>query len=401
MPKLNDTQIAELLSRGTAEVIVQEDLKKKLLSGKKLRIKLGIDPTGKDLHIGHAVVLHKLRQFQRLGHHCILLIGNFTGKIGDPTDKSETRKQLTDTEVAENLQNYLVQAEKILDIKKLEVVYNADWLSHMSFEEVVKLAANFTVQQMLERDMFEKRMQEGKPVHLHEFFYPLMQGYDSVVLRADLELGGTDQKFNCLAGRVLQRAYGEEPQNVLVTPILEGLDGKEKMSKSLNNYIGIMESPDQQYGKAMSIPDALILRYFELTTDVPLEEIRQIGEDLEAGKNPRDLKMRLAREIVTLYHNAEAAGIAEKNFIQLFQKKELPDEIPVYKLPAQKIGLIEAIFQSGMESSKSQIKRLIEQGGVKINQEAIKDKDHTFTPTKKPLVIQVGKRKFGQFIVKT
>lgn len=398
MKKLDDTNIAELLSRSTAEVIVYEDLKKKLLSGKKLRVKLGIDPTGKDLHIGHAVVLRKLRQFQKLGHHCILLIGNFTGKIGDPTDKSETRKQLTDAQVAENLKNYLIQADKILDTKKLEVVYNADWLAHMSFEEVVKLASNFTVQQMLERDMFQKRIQEEKPIHLHEFFYPLMQGYDSVVLRADLELGGTDQKFNCLAGRVLQRAYNEEPQNVLVTPILEGLDGKEKMSKSLNNYIGTMESPDEQYGKAMSIPDTLILRYFELATDVPLEEIRSIGEDLEAGTNPRDIKMRLAREIVTIYHSVEEAKAAEKNFIQLFQKKELPEDIPTHTIPAKEITIIEAIFQSGIEGSKSQIKRLIEQGGVKVDQETIKDKDYTFTPTKKPIIVQVGKRKFVKFV---
>ncbi|OGC82444.1 MAG: tyrosine--tRNA ligase [Candidatus Abawacabacteria bacterium RBG_16_42_10] len=398
MAKLTDTQIAELLSRGTAEVIVYEDLKKKLLSGKKLRIKLGIDPTGSDLHIGHAVVLRKLRQFQDLGHHVILLVGNFTGKIGDPTDKNETRKQLTDEEVAANLQNYLIQAGKILKLDKLEVVYNADWLSHMSFEEVVGLAANFTVQQMLERDMFEKRMKEGKPIHLHEFFYPLMQGYDSVVLRADLELGGTDQKFNCLAGRVLQRAHNEEPQNVLITPILEGLDGKEKMSKSLNNYIGIMEPPEEQYGKVMSIQDELILRYFELATDVPLEEIRHIGEDLEAGTNPRDVKMRLAREIVGMYHDKEAAQMAEKHFIQLFQKKEIPDEIPVYKLGAKEINLIEAIFQSGIEGSKSQIKRLIEQGGVKLNQETIKDKDYAFIPGKKPIIVQVGKRKFIQFV---
>lgn len=398
-PKLTDKQLAELLTRGTAEVIVQEDLKKKLLSGKKLRIKLGIDPTGSELHIGHAVVLRKLRQFQDLGHHTILIVGNFTGKIGDPTDKSETRKQLTDDEVAANLQNYLDQAGKILDLKKLEVVYNADWLAHMSFQEVVQLASNFTVQQMLERDMFEKRMREEKPIHLHEFFYPLMQGYDSVVLRADVELGGTDQKFNCLAGRVLQKAYNEDPQNVLITPILEGLDGKEKMSKSLNNYIGIMESPDQQYGKAMSIPDELILRYFELATNISLEEIANIGEDLEAGKNPRDIKMRLAREIVSMYHDMEAAEMAEKNFIQLFQKKELPDEIPVYKLPKEEINLIEAIFQSGIEPSKSQIKRLIEQGGVKVNQKTIKDKDYSFTPSKKPIIVQVGKRKFVQFVV--
>lgn len=390
--------IQALLHRGTSEVIVYEEFKKKLESGKQLRIKLGIDPTGSALHLGHAVPLRKLRQFQDAGHHCILIVGNFTGKIGDPTDKSETRKQLTQEQVEENFKNYLEQAGKILDVSKLEVTYNADWLEHMSFSEVIGLAANFTVQQMLERDMFEKRMTENKPIHLHEFFYPLMQGYDSVVLRADLELGGSDQKFNCLAGRVLQKAHGEEPQGVMIMPILEGLDGKMKMSKSLNNYIGILESPEEQYGKVMSIPDELITRYFELTTNVPMEEIERIAEEMKNGKNPRDAKMRLAREIVTIYHSEKAALEAERNFIQLFQKKALPDEIPTHKLPGQEISLIEAIFQSGVENSKSQIGRLIDQGGVKVNQVQIKDRTYAFLPTNKPTVVQVGKRKFVQFI---
>lgn len=389
--------IDEILHRGTAEVIVYDELKSKLESGKQLRIKLGIDPTGTDLHLGHAVVLRKLRQFQDAGHHVMLLVGNFTGKIGDPTDKSETRKQLSNQEVESNFQSYLAQAGKVLDVEKLEIVYNADWLSHMSFEEVVGLAANFTVQQMLERDMFDRRMKEGKPIHLHEFLYPLMQGYDSVVLRADVELGGTDQKFNCLAGRTLQKSYGEVPQSVLVTPILEGTDGKEKMSKSLKNYIGLMDSPEDQYGKTMSIPDHLIIRYFELATTVPMAEVKEIEAELKNGKNPRDCKMRLAREIVSLYHDQEKAQEAEAGFIQLFQKKALPDEIPVYALAAKSISLIDAIFQAGLESSKSQIRRLIEQGGIKVDQEPIKDVDYTFTPTTKAIVVQVGKRKFIQF----
>ncbi len=389
--------IQTLLHRGTVEVIVYEEFKKKLASGKKLRIKLGIDPTGSDLHLGHAVPLRKMRQFQDAGHECILIVGIFTGKIGDPTDKSETRKQLTDEEVAANLQSYLEQAGKILDIDKLQIVYNADWLEHMSFSEVVGLAANFTVQQMMERDMFQKRMQENKPIHLHEFFYPLMQGYDSVVLKADLELGGNDQKFNCLAGRTLQKAYGEEAQSVMVMPILEGLDGKMKMSKSLNNYIGLLESANDQYGKAMSIPDELIARYFELATDVPMEEIEKITMEIKNGANPRDAKMRLAREIVTMYHNAEEAQSAESHFIQLFQKKALPDEIPTFSLPATEIILVDAIFQSGIETSKSQINRLIEQGGVKVDQQPVKDRDYRFIPSKKGLIVQVGKRKFIQF----
>jgi len=392
-PKL----INEILHRGTLEVIVYDELKKKLESGKTLRIKLGIDPTGSDLHIGHAVVLRKLRQFQDAGHHVILLVGNFTGKIGDPTDKSETRKQLTTAEVEKNFQTYMAQASKILDLDKMEIMYNADWLSNMSFEEVVGLAANFTVQQMLERDMFERRLKEGKPIHLHEFLYPLMQGYDSVVLRADVELGGNDQKFNCLAGRTLQKAHGEEPQSVLVTPILEGTDGVQKMSKSLKNYIGLMEAPNEQYGKTMSIPDNLILRYFELATSVPMEEIKKIAEALDKGANPRDFKMQLAREIVTIYHSKDAALEAERNFIQLFQKKALPDEIPECKLAALEISLIDAIFQSGLETSKSQIKRLIEQGGVKINQEAVTDVNYRFTPSETAITVQVGKRKFVNF----
>lgn len=392
-PKLID----EILHRGTLESIVYEDLKKKLESGKTLRIKLGIDPTGTDLHLGHAVVLRKLRQFQDAGHHVILLVGNFTGKIGDPTDKADTRKQLTNEEIEKNFQNYIAQASKVLDLEKLEVLYNADWLSHMSFEEVVGLAANFTVQQMLERDMFARRMEEGKPIHLHEFLYPLMQGYDSVVLKADVEVGGNDQKFNCLAGRTLQKAYGEPQQNVMVMPILEGTDGVQKMSKSLKNYIAIMDTPDNQYGKTMSIPDQLIVRYFELATTVPMEEVAIITEGLKKGDNPRDHKMRLAREIVTMYHNAEAAAMAEQNFVQLFQKKALPEEIPVYQLPQGEIALTDAIFQSGVETSKSQIKRLIDQGGIKINQEMIRDINYRFSPSKEGITVQVGKRKFVRF----
>lgn len=390
--------IQALLQRGTSEVIVLEEFKKKLASGKKLRVKLGIDPSGSALHLGHAVPFRKLRQFQDAGHQAILIVGNFTGKIGDPTDKSATRQQLTQEQVNENLKTYIDQAGKILDVSKLEIVYNADWLEHMSFSEVIGLAANFTVQQMLERDMFEKRMNENKPIHLHEFFYPLMQGYDSVVLKADVELGGSDQKFNCLAGRVLQKAHGEEPQNVMIMPILEGLDGKMKMSKSLNNYIGLLESPEEQYGKVMSIPDELITRYFELATNVTMEEIAKIGNTVKNGGNPRDAKMRLGREIVTIYHSAEDAARAEQHFIQLFQKKALPDEIATHTLPADEISLVEAIFQSGLETSKSQINRLIEQGGVKVDQVAVKDRSFAFVPSAKPLIVQVGKRKFVQFL---
>lgn len=386
-------KISQLLNRGTVEVQVKPDLEKKLLSGKVLNIKLGIDPTGSDLHIGHMVVIRKLKEFQELGHKIILLFGNFTGQIGDPTDKTETRKQRTQAELEKNAEHYLDQAKKLLDIKKIEVAWNADWLSPMTFADVVKLSSNFTVAQMLERDMFQKRMEMKAPISLHEFLYPLMQGYDSVALKADVELGGTDQTFNLLAGRVLQKAYGQTPQDIMTVPILEGTDGKIKMGKSTGNYIGVNEEPGQMFGKVMSIPDELILRYFELATSVSAEKLAEVKKALAGGENPRNLKIELGKQLVTEYHDAKSAAGAEAEFINVFTKKELPEDIEVKTFPQDSINILELLASSGMVASKGEARRLITQGGVKMNGEKIQSIDE-MVDLKNEAVIQAGKRKF-------
>lgn len=394
MPKKPDLQkISNLLNRGTVEVQVRPDLEKKLLSGKTLNIKLGIDPTGSDLHIGHMVVIRKLKEFQELGHKIILLFGNFTGQIGDPTDKTETRKQKTQEELEKNAQHYLAQAKKLLDVSKVEVVWNADWLGKMNFADVIKLASNFTVAQMLERDMFQKRMETNAPISLHEFLYPLMQGYDSVALKADVELGGTDQTFNLLAGRVLQKSYGQTPQDIMTVPILEGTDGKIKMGKSTGNYIGVNEEPGQMFGKVMSIPDTMIVRYFELATSVPGEKIGDVKKALAQGENPRNLKMELARQLVTEYHDAASAKSAEEGFISVFSNKELPEEIKIKLLPHDKIGILDLLAETGLAASKGEARRLITQGGVKIENQRIESIEQE-VDLKKEKIIQVGKRKF-------
>lgn len=394
MPQKHDLQkITQLLNRGTVEVQVKPDLEKKLLSGKTLNIKLGIDPTGSDLHIGHMVVIRKLKEFQELGHKIILLFGNFTGQIGDPTDKSETRKPKTQAELEKNAEHYIAQAKKLLDVKKVEVVWNADWLGKMSFADVIKLASNFTVAQMLERDMFQKRMASNTPISLHEFMYPLMQGYDSVALKADVELGGTDQTFNLLAGRVLQKGYGQVPQDIMTVPILEGTDGKIKMGKSTGNYIGVNEEPGQMFGKVMSIPDEMIIRYFELATSAPGEKIEEIKKALAEGENPRNLKVALAKQLVTEYHDANAAKAAEMEFISVFSNKELPEDIELKLLPHDKINILELLAVTGLSPSKSEGRRLITQGGVKVESKRIESIDHEVDLTKEQ-TIQVGKRKF-------
>ncbi len=394
MPQKPDLQkISNLLNRGTVEVQVKPDLEKKLLSGRKLSIKLGIDPTGSDLHIGHMVVIRKLKEFQELGHKIILLFGNFTGQIGDPTDKTETRKHRTQAELEKNAEHYLVQAKKILDVKNIEVAWNADWLGKMNFADVIKLASNFTVAQMLERDMFQKRMASNTPISLHEFLYPLMQGYDSVALKADVELGGTDQTFNLLAGRVLQKAYDQTPQDIMTVPILEGLDGKIKMGKTTGNYIGVNDEPAQMYGKVMSIPDELIIRYFELATSVPGDKLGKVKKALSGGENPRNLKMELARQLVTEYHDAKSAKAAEQEFINVFSNKEMPEDIELKLLPHDKIGILELLSVTGLAPSKSEARRLITQGGVKIESKRIESIDHE-VDLRKEQTIQVGKRKF-------
>lgn len=382
-----------LLDRGTVEVIVREDLENKLKSGKKLRVKLGIDPSGADLHIGHMVVIKKLREFQEAGHHILLLFGNFTGQIGDPSDKLNARKPKTQAELEKNAAKYMEQAGKILDVKKAEVVWNADWLGKLTFADVVRLAQSFTVPQMLQRDMYQERLKNNADIYMHEFLYPLMQGYDSVALKADLELGGTDQTFNLLAGRRIQKDYGQEPQNVLTVPLLIGTDGKDKMGKSLNNYIGVNESPKDMYGKTMSVPDHLILDYFELATDVSMEEIAKVKKALEGGENPRNVKMRLARELVTLYHNSKAAKQAEAEFIEIFANKGLPENIPVQKFSKSKYNIVELLTDTKLTSSKGEARRLIEGGGVRVDGNKITSFEEEIDISKERL-LQVGKRKF-------
>ena len=399
MPKKDLQTISNILNRGTVQVLVKKDLEKKLLSGKTLNVKLGIDPTGFDLHIGHMVVIRKLRQFQELGHNILLLFGNFTGQIGDPTGKTETRKTLTQAELETNAKHYLDQVKTILDISKIKVVWNADWLRKLNFADVVQQASQFTVAQMLERDMFQDRIKKNEPISVHEFMYPLMQGYDSVALKADIEIGGTDQTFNLLAGRTLQKAYGQTPQDVITLPILEGTDGKIKMGKSVNNYIGVTEPPNEMFGKVMSIPDELIIKYFELATTVDNEEIKKIETQMKEGENPRNLKVKLAKEIVTLYHSSTAANRAEKEFVQVFSKKELPTNIETKELAHHTINIVELLSSTGLTSSKSEARRLIEGGGVRIDNEKITSHE-TSVSIRKEKLLQVGKRKFLKVISK-
>lgn len=394
----------QIIRRGVVEIIPEEELVQKLTKSlkenKPLKVKLGLDPSAPDIHLGHTVVLHKMRQFQELGHEAIIIIGDFTGRIGDPTGKTNARKQLTEEEVLKNAETYREQIFKILDEKKTTMLFNSQWLAPMTFADVIKLASNYTVARMLERDDFAKRYRENLPISIHEFFYPLMQGYDSVAVQADIELGGTDQKFNLLMGRILQKEYGQEPQIAMMMPILEGLDGVQKMSKSLGNYIGINESPEEMYGKTMSIPDELMLRYFELVTPISIEELQEIKQGLENGTlHPRDAKMRLAREIVTTYHGQEAAKAAEEHFKKVFQKHELPDDIPEIILndPELKNGiwLPRLLVKIKLASSTSEARRLITQGAVKINGKKETDPGAQVIPAS-GMIIQVGKRRFAK-----
>ncbi len=384
------SDIQTILEKGVADVIVRKELEEKLKSGKKLRVKLGIDPTGADLHLGHMVPLRKMRQFQDAGHTAVLLFGNFTGQIGDPSGKAEARPLKTQQELEDNAKHYIKQASKVLDIDHIEVVWNADWLGKLTFSDVTRLASVFTVQQMMERDMFQDRLKAQAPIYVHEFMYPLMQGYDSVAINADVELGGTDQTFNLLAGREIQRAYGQTPQSVITVPILEGTDGVKKMGKTTGNYIGITEDPKDMYGKTMSIPDNLIVRYFELTTNVPLEDINEINRQLLGGENPRNLKMRLAREIVKIYHSTQAAQEAEEYFITVFQKKETPVNATVISIEG---NIIDILMVANAVKSKSEGRRLIEGGGVKYNGIKIENINEVIKLSGES-ILQVGKRQF-------
>lgn len=395
----------EQLRRGVAEIVSEAELADKLgraaAAGRPLRVKLGLDPSAPDIHLGHTVVLRKLRQFQDLGHEVVCLIGDFTGRIGDPSGKSETRRQLTEDEVRANAETYRRQVFKILDPERTIIDFNSRWLAPMTFADVVGLAARVTVARMLERDDFAARHREGRPIGIHEFFYPLMQGYDSVALRADVELGGTDQKFNLMMARHIQREYGQEPEVAVLTPIVEGTDGVQKMSKSLGNYIGIDEAPDEMYGKTMSIPDTLIARYFEHFTGVPMAEVREMAAGMAAGRlNPRDAKMRLGREIVALYHGREAAARAEEAFVRRFRLGELPEEIGEVILgagefPGGRVWLPRLLHRLGLVASTSEGRRKVEEGAVRIDGERAAD------PAAKValadgMILQVGRRRLAR-----
>jgi tyrosyl-tRNA synthetase len=399
----------EIIRRGAADIVPEEELAAKVAqavkSGKPLKVKLGLDPSAPDIHVGHTVVLHKLRQFQNLGHEVQLIIGDFTGRIGDPTGKSETRKQLSEEDVKRNAETYQKQIFKILDPQKTTIYYNSTWLSPLTFADVVGLAGKITVARMMERDDFTKRFQSNQPISVHEFFYPLMQGYDSVALESDVELGGTDQKFNLLMGRTLQKEYGKATQAALMLPLLEGLDGVNKMSKSLGNYIGIDEEANQIYGKAMSVPDELMLKYYELATDLSLDDLKSLREGLADGSvHPRDAKMRLARTFVRMYHGEEAGAAAEHHFITVFQKGALPDDIeevaiPTAELVEGKIRVTKLLTLLGLQASVSEARRSIQQGAVRLNEEKLTDIEGNIQPNEGD-VLQVGKRKFVRFTSK-
>ncbi len=385
-----------LIRRGVAEIIPEEELKRKLIRSIKekrpLRAKLGLDPTAPDIHLGHTVVLNKLRQFQDLGHEVHLIIGDFTGRIGDPSGKSETRKQLSEEEIMHNAATYQEQIFKVLDSNKTFIHFNSSWLMQLKLADVLGLAAKYTVARMLERDDFSKRYHEGLPIGIHEFMYPLMQAYDSVELRADIELGGTDQKFNLLVGRNLLREYGLEPQVALTMPILEGTDGVQKMSKSLGNYIGVNDEAYEMFGKTMSIPDELITRYFELLTQLPMDSIKEMQEDMEADRlNPRDAKMRLAKEIIKIYHNEEDANKAEERFKLVFSQGDIPEDIPVIESSEKEVWLPKFLQDNTLVASTSEGRRMIKQGAIRINGEKYRDEKLLLQDD---MVVQVGKRKF-------
>lgn len=391
------------LKRGALEILSEKELLAKLHRGGPLRVKLGIDPTAPDIHLGHSVVLRKLRQFQDLGHCVVLIIGDFTARIGDPSGRSETRKVLTPEEIQANTQTYLSQIGKILntsDKKQFELRYNSEWLAPLTFQQVVELSHHFTVAQMLEREDFSKRYEGGKPIGIHEFFYPMMQGYDSVAIRADVELGGTDQKFNILVGRELQRIHGiESPQIALLMPILEGTDGVQKMSKSLGNTIGITESPQEMFGKVMSIPDALMPRYFELLTDVPMEEIERMEKAAGSSQgSPREWKARLGELIVGSYHGDEAGRKARENFDHVFREKQAPLEIAEYLVPIDllrdgRVVMSKLLVSSGLIPSVREAKRLLAQGGVEVDGKGISG-ENIAVHVSDGMVLQAGKRKF-------
>jgi tyrosyl-tRNA synthetase len=394
----------DLIKRGVSEIIPEGELVRKIEKSIQhqtpLNIKLGCDPSRPDLHLGHSVVLRKLRQFQDLGHQAILIVGDFTGMIGDPSGRSKTRPSLSIEETRLNGQSYFDQATKILSASKVKMVYNSEWLAQMSFAEVIRLASKYTVARMLERDDFTIRYKAGEPISVHEFLYPLAQAMDSVAIDSDVELGGTDQKFNLLVGRDIQREFGKEPQVILTMPILVGTDGTEKMSKSLDNYIGISESPREMYGKTLSISDALIHDYFLLATDISASELTALKNDLEKKSvNPRDIKRSLARKIVSMYHSEEDAGAAEEEFDRIFVKKDVPDEIETfsYAAPNGTVGIVQLLLDAKLVDSKGEARRLIEQGGVSVDGMKIADINAS-VQLLRPVIVKVGRRRFLKIV---
>jgi tyrosyl-tRNA synthetase len=387
----------EQIKRGTEEILLESELLAKLKRGKPLKIKAGFDPTAPDLHLGHTVLVNKMRQFQQMGHHIMFLIGDFTGLIGDPTGKSATRPALTPEEIQENARTYQQQVFKILDPETTEICFNSTWHGPRSSADMIRLASRHTVARMLERDDFSKRYKSNQPISIHEFLYPLVQGWDSVEMKADVELGGTDQKFNLLVGRELMKSQGMEPQVILTMPILEGLDGVQKMSKSLDNYIGIEDKPNDMFGKLMSVSDELMWRYFELLSFRPMSEIDTFKKEVEQGKNPRDVKFLLAEEIITRFHSVDAARAAQKDFISRFAKGAIPEEMTevTLQLEGDTIGVATLLKQSGLTSSTSDSFRMIQQGAVKLDGEKVSDKGLNLKKDQ-VIVAQVGKRKFAR-----
>ncbi len=398
-PTTDSKKIETLLNHNVEEVIVRQSLEAKLKSGKKLRIKLGADPSRPDLHLGHSIAIRKLKEFQELGHQVVFIIGDYTGMIGDPTGKSKTRNALSRAEVQENAKSYMEQVGRILDIEKTEIRYNSEWFEKLSFEEVLKLTGKFTVARVLERDEFTKRMKEGSDIAVTEMLYPIMQAYDSIMVQADVEIGGTDQKFNILAGRELQKKMGMEPQDVITCPLLVGLDGVNKMSKSLDNYIGISENANSMFGKIMSISDDMIFYYFKLLTNKTPEELQQIQNVLgDKNQNPRDLKVELAKEIIAIYRTREEAEAAEEEFNRIFREKQKPTEIPEIKLERKEYPILDLLAETGLIASKSDGRRLIEQGGVRVNDEVQNDIEKIISITD-GMVLQIGKRKFVKIVL--
>lgn len=393
---IDKEKIEDLLTRGVVDLIIKENLKKKLLSGKKLRIKYGIDPTGPKIHLGRASTMRKLKKFQELGHQIVLIVGDFTAQIGDASDKTNERPMLTFKQVKENMKNYLPQIGKIFDVEKAEVRYNSEWLGNLTYSDICRQADNFSVAQILDRENFSKRFKEGTRISLRETLYPLMQGYDSVAINADVEIGGSDQLFNVLAGRTLQRSYAQEPQDIMTFKLLDGLDGR-KMSTSWGNIICITDHPNDIYGKIMSMKDNLITQYFEICTDVNMEEIKEMEINLKNDKvNPRDLKMRLAKKIIKIYYNEKEALAAEENFRNIFQKKETPDKMPTFCLKKKEANILDILVESKLAKSKGEARRLVEQKGIRVDGRTIEAANETIVLNSEGIIIQKGKRFFAK-----